>query len=49
MIHIPETTYIATSSEDQSIKIWDFSTNRCKFTLNGHIAHIYSLTNLPGT
>ena len=37
---------MASASWDQTIKIWDMNTHRCKSTLNGHLEMVQSLVEL---
>ena len=44
----PAGNYLASSSTDLSIKIWDFDTHTCVRTLRGHDHTISSVKFIPG-
>jgi len=41
-----ETTLIATGSEDKTIRLWDYETGDCMWTLTGHAATVNCLTSV---
>src|SRR4051794_15790556 len=43
----PDGTWAASGSEDNTIKIWDLETGRCRTTLKGHISMVHSVAFTP--
>ena len=43
----PDGKWAASGSEDQTVKIWDFETGKCRATLGGHTGHVNSVAITP--
>jgi len=37
---------LASSSDDQTVRIWNLTTNTCKFNLTGHTSPVYGLKQI---
>jgi WD40 repeat protein len=46
MIQISDSDLLASSSFDNTVRIWNLTTNECKFVLQGHTSLVYGLKQL---
>jgi len=49
VIAIPNTTYLASGSDDKSIIIWDYMSEQKILTFNGHSDRVSSIDVIPNT
>ena len=40
---------MASSSGDETVRIWNLTTNTCKFILTGHTSYVYGLKQITST